>query len=119
MGVAYPGRRQDVVTALGLLAAEVPELDGAGWDSTRWPDLTAAVHWLVDDTAWDVHDPAGSIGVILHDEGEADAVRAVVNAVIAVSDRQGAAAPDASWYGDQTWPDVRQLAENALASLTR
>lgn len=118
MGIAFPDRRQDLLNALGLLAADVPELDGDGWDTTRWPDLTAAVHWLVDDTAWDVHDPVESIGTVLHNDVEADAVRAVVTAVVAVSDRQGATAPDASWYGDQTWPEVRRLATQALASLT-
>jgi hypothetical protein len=117
MDVAYPDRRQDVLNALGLLAADVPDLDGAGRD-TRWPNLTEAVHWLVDDTAWDVHDPIGSIGTILRDEAEANAIRAVTIAVVAVSDRQGAAATDAAWYGDQNWPDVRRLAADALVSLT-
>ena len=56
------------------------------------------VHWLVDDTAWDVHDLAESIGAILRNDAEADAVRAVVAAVVAVSDRQGVTAPDASWF---------------------
>ena len=119
MGVARLDRRQDVLAALGLLAADVPELDGARRDTRRWPDLTAAIHWLVDDTAWDAHDPAESIGTILHDDTEADAVRAVVTAIVAVSDRHGATAPDASWYGDQSWSEVRRLATHALASLTR
>lgn len=118
MDVAYPGRRQDVLNALGLLAADIPELGRTGQD-TSWPNLTEAVHWLVDDTSWDVHDPIDSIGAILHDEAEADAVRAVVTAVVAVADRQGAAATDASWYGDRNWPDVRRLAADALAGLMR
>ena len=117
--MAYPDRREDVLNALGLLATEVSQLNGAEQESTRWPDLTAAVHWFVDDTAWDVHDSAESVGAILRDDVEADAMRAVVAAVIAVSDRQGVTASEASWYGDQTWPNVRRLAADALASLTR
>lgn len=117
MNVAWPGRREDVLDALRLLAAEPPELDGTGRDA-RWPNLTDAVHWLVDDTAWDFHDPRESIGTILRNDREVDAVGAVVTAVCAVSDRQGPTAPDASWYGDRDWPDVRRLAADALASLT-
>lgn len=90
MHVAWPGRCEDVLAALEVLAAEQPELDGSGWDP-RWPNLTEAVHWLVDDTFWDVHDPGASIGTILRDEREADAVREVGNAVVSVSDRQGRA----------------------------
>lgn len=113
-----PYRRQDVLNALGLLAGDVPELDDAGRER-RWPDLTEAVHWLVDDTWWDEDDPVESIGTILRDEAEADAVRAVVTAVVAVSGRQGAAAVDAAWYGDPAWPDVRRLAADALAKMAR
>lgn len=118
MDVAYPGRRKDVLHALELLAADIPELDETGND-TSWPNLTAAVHWLVDDTWWDLHDPAGSIGTILHDDAEAGAIRAVVAAVVTVSERQGPAAADARWYGDRSWPEVRRLAAAALACLTR
>ncbi|MBB4906036.1 SCO4402 family protein [Actinophytocola algeriensis] len=66
-----------------------------------------------------MRDPIESIGTVLHDEAEADAIRAVVTAVVAVSARQGAAATDAAWYGDQSWPDVRRLAADALAGRTR
>lgn len=62
--------------------------------------------------------PPESIGTILRNDAEADAIRAVVTAVAAVSDHQGATAPDASWYDDQSWPEIRRLATQALASLT-
>ena len=51
----------------------------------------------------DLHDPVESIGTILRDATEAAAVHAVVTAVCGVSDRQGATASDAAWYGDQAW----------------
>ena len=116
MDVAWSERREDVISALGVLAAERPTLDGAGRD-TRFPDLTNAVHWLVDDTAWDSEDPVTSVGTILRNSVEADAIRSVVAAVVAVSDRQGAAAADAAWFGDGDWREVRRLAAEALACL--
>lgn len=117
MDVAWHGQREDVLSAFRTLAAEPPVLDGEGRD-TRWPDLTNAVHWLVDDTPWDLVDPATSIETILHNSREADVVREVVAAVVAVSDRQGATASDAAWFGDSGWCIVRRLAANALTCLT-
>ncbi|WP_051972567.1 SCO4402 family protein [Amycolatopsis japonica] len=116
MDVEWPERREDVLAALRVLAAEPPVLDGAGRD-TRWPDLANAVHWLVDDTPWDVVDPATSIGTILRDGHEGDAIREVVAAVVAVSDRQGPTSSDAAWFGDSGWSEVRRLATQALTCL--
>ena len=116
VNVAWPERREDVVAALRVLAAEPPALAGVDRDP-RFPDLTNAVHWLVDDTAWDSADPVASVGTILRDGAEAEVVRAVVVAVVAVSDRQGAAASDAAWFGDRGWCEVRQLAAEALTCL--
>ncbi|WP_427886938.1 SCO4402 family protein [Kribbella sp. GL6] len=100
MDVQWPARRRDVIEALDVLASEPPTTDGAGHDP-RWPDVTNAVHWLVDDTFWDIHDPADSIGTILRDQREAVVVRRVVAAVVAVSERQGATSTDARWFADE------------------
>ncbi|WET81619.1 hypothetical protein P3102_10580 [Amycolatopsis sp. QT-25] len=116
MDVAWPERREDVIAALGVLAAERPALNGAGPD-TRFPDLTSAVHWLVDDTPWDLVDPVTSVGTILRNGDEADVIRAVVTAVVAVSDCQGAAASDVAWFADSGWCEVRRLAAEALTCL--
>ncbi|MCR6488706.1 hypothetical protein M8542_38345 [Amycolatopsis sp. OK19-0408] len=105
-----------MVSALGVLAAERPALDGR---DTGFPDLTNAVHWLVDDTSWDSQDPATSVGTILRNAAEAEVIRALVAAVVAVSDRQGAEASDAAWFGDSGWHDVRRLAAEALTCLAR
>lgn len=118
MDVAWPGRREDVLNALKVLAAEPPVLDGAGRDS-RWPDLTNAVHWLVDDTPWDLVDPVTSIGTILRDGQESDVIRDVVAAVVAVSERQGSMSSDAAWFSDSGWSEVRRLATKALTCLAR
>ncbi|MFD9738985.1 hypothetical protein [Umezawaea sp. NPDC059074] len=117
MDVGWPGRREDVLSALRTLAAEPPVLDG-GDRGTRWSDLINAVHGLVDDTAWDLVDPAASIGTILRNSQEADVVREVVAAVVAVSDRQGTTTSDAAWFGDSDWCEVRLLAADALICLT-
>ncbi|MEV6443013.1 hypothetical protein [Amycolatopsis sp. NPDC051716] len=116
MDVAWPERREDVVAALRVLAAEAPALGVVGRDP-RFPDLTNAVHWLVDDTSWDSEDPVASVGTILRDGAEAEVIRAVVAAVVLVSDRQGAAASDAAWFGDRGWCEVRRLAAEALSCL--
>lgn len=114
--VAWPGRRADVMNALDVLAAFRPELTDDGKDP-RWPDVTVAVHWLVDDTGWEVQDPVASVGTILRDETEAHAIRDIVAAVVLASNRQGPTASDAHWFRDEGWSEVRRAAGNAAAVL--
>ncbi|XVU21315.1 hypothetical protein ACQPZJ_29080 [Actinoplanes sp. CA-054009] len=71
--VVWPDRRADVITALCVLA--VLRADGA----EAWPGLTEAVHWLVDDTFWDQHDPRSDIGTILLGTEEAAACRLLLD----------------------------------------
>jgi hypothetical protein len=116
--VEWPERRADVKAAVELLAAEPPVLQAAGMDP-RWPDLTNAVHWLVDDTWWDQTDPASAVGTILRDEEEATAIQTLVSAVVRVAGRQGATSPDAGWFGDPEWPLVRDAAAHVLVVVGR
>jgi len=109
VNVTWPDRRADVIVGLEALAAAPPMLDGSQLNP-QWPDLTNAVHWVVDDTWWDRQDPAGSVGSILRDETEATTIRAVVELILRVSERQGPTAPDTSWFADPEWPLVRQRA---------
>lgn len=109
MGVEWPDRRGDVLNALDILASPDP--------STEWPTLTEAVHWLVDDTFWDVRDPEEDIGALLVDEHETQAVRSVARAVAAVSERHGPTAPDQTWLDDSTWPMVRKFAARAATAM--
>lgn len=109
MGVEWPDRREDVLNALDILASPNP--------SAEWPTLTEAVHWLVDDTFWDVRDPTEDIGALLFDEHEAAAVRSVVSAVLGVSERQGPTAADQSWLDDSSWPTVRKLAARTATAM--
>jgi hypothetical protein len=118
MDVQWPDWRGDVLNALDVLASEPLELQGDEPDP-RWPDLTNAIHWLVDDTWWDHHDPRESIGLILRDEREATAVHEIVQAIVELSSRLGATAPDRLWLGDESWPRVRALAECAARELRR
>lgn len=106
-------QRQDVLAGLEALAAE-PQVDETGRDP-RWPDPTNAVHWVVDDTWWDHSDPRESIGTVLVSEEEAEAVHRVVALIAEVSDRQGPQAPDAAWYLDPAWSQVRAAANRAVA----
>jgi len=114
--VEWPGQRGDVLAALELLSSAPPALTQHGADP-RWPDVGNAVHWLVDDTWWDLKDPVESIGTILRDDTEAAAIRAVVAALVGVVDRHSPHSSDASWFGDPSWPTVRALANEALSTL--
>ena len=109
MGVEQPDRREDVLNALDILASPNP--------SAEWPTLTEAVHWLVDDTFWDVRDPEEDIGALLVDEHEAEAIRSVVRAVVAVSERQGPTASDRAWLNDFSWPVVSELAARTARAM--
>lgn len=102
---SHGSRQCDIRAALVLLSDDAPALTPSGSDP-RWPDLSAAIHWLVDDTWWDHGDPAEDVGVILRSETEAAAIRQVVEAIVGVHDRQGAQAPDSAWYGGPEWQQV-------------
>lgn len=102
-----PGTRADIVVALDLLVTLTPET------TERWPGLTEAVHWLVDDTFWDERDVAESIGWTLRDGQEVAAIRAVLVPLLAVLDELGPLAPDPDYLRHRRWPDVRIAAGNA------
>ena len=114
VSVEWPEFRRDLLAGLDTFAAEPAE--GFGVEGTL---LESAVHAVVDDTGWDLSgaDPDQSIGTILVNQAEADALRLVVAAVCRVSDRQGSAAPDAAWFADEEWPLVRRLAAVAGSTL--
>lgn len=115
MSVEWPDQRRDVVNGLDIMAAD-RVLDAEGEDR-RWPDLTDAVHWVVDDTFWDSRDRAESIGTILVDREEAQAVADVAETVVIISNRAGAEAADATWCADPAWPHLQKAARKAAALL--
>jgi hypothetical protein len=117
VAVEWPDWREDVLIGLETLAAKPPQLEKRERDP-RWPDLTNAVHWVVDDTFWDFRDPADHIGTVLVDEEEAAALRLVVAAVVAVSERQ-VNNDDRSWFSDEDWSRVQALAAHAAALMRR
>lgn len=71
----------------------------------------------MDDTFWDVRDPQEDIGGLLVDEHEAAAVRSVVSAVVAVSERQAPTASGQAWLDDSSWPMLRKLAARAATAM--
>jgi hypothetical protein len=98
-----------VINRLDTLASTPPATRPSS-ANPRSPDLNNAVHWVMDDSWWHHQDPAERVRLILHDENEARALRAVVELVVRVSERHGAAATDAMWFADPDWSEVRQLA---------
>ena len=108
-----PGRRGDLIVALDVLATLSPAR------VEQWPGLTEAVHWLVDDTAWDEYDVAGSIGWSLRDEQEVVVIRAVLAPLLVVLDDLGPTEPDSAYLVHPRWPDVRTAAGSAHRMLTR
>lgn len=117
MDVAWPWRHESLIEAAALLASEPPTLVGDDPDPS-WPDLSWAVHEVVDDTSWDLYDPSGSIGTILRNDVEASAARELVHLLVQVSERQGADAPDSRWFSDPGWGAVRATAIVLLHALT-
>lgn len=114
----WPDRRSDVLSGLDTLAAAPPTLR-PGQSDPRWPDVTNAVHWLLDDTWWDHHSPEDSVGILLMDKGEAAAVAEVVRVLVEVSDRCGPVADDSLWFSDRAWPELRRAAAHAADLLRR
>jgi len=107
-----PGMRGDIIVALDVLVTRTPET------IKQWPGLTEAVHWLVDDTFWDMQDVTGSIGWMLLDEREVAAIKAVLVPLLAVLDELGPHEPDPEYLRHLRWPDVRTAAGNAHRALT-
>ena len=102
-----PGLRADLVVALDVLMTLTPQT------VERWPGLTEAVHWLVDDTWWDQRDVAESIGWMLRDEQEVAVIRAVLDPLLTVLGDLGPIEPDPAYLLHRRWPDVRAAAANA------
>ena len=64
-------------------------------------------------------DPADSVGTLLVDRPEVEAVETVVALVVDVSGRVGAEASDDAWCSDAAWPAVRAAASRAADLLRR
>jgi hypothetical protein len=109
--VRFPYMRADVVDAIELLST-LP-LD----EPIAWHDLTEAVHGVVDDTYWDRRSPKESVGVLLRDDEEAEAVQAVVTPLLAILGELGPTAPDDLYFAHPSWDEVRHASSQALRLL--
>ncbi|WP_420540754.1 SCO4402 family protein [Nonomuraea roseoviolacea] len=114
--VQWPQRREDVLEALRALGDH--EYQTHQWRSGQgWPDLTAAVHWLVDDTFMDETGARAMIPYLFCDEEEADLVQIVVDALVHVLDDLGPTAPDSAYLDHPGWIDVLDSACAAYLAL--
>ncbi|MGX1613277.1 SCO4402 family protein [Micromonospora chalcea] len=110
--VAWPDRRADITNALSVLATLRPH------GIALWPGLTEAVHWLIDDTSWDVRDPHDDIGTVLADRGEAEAIIATLEPLLAVLAELGPTAPDDAYLAHSRWHEVARAATGAHRLMT-
>ncbi|MFC0030046.1 hypothetical protein ACFFMM_10980 [Micromonospora chaiyaphumensis] len=110
--IAWPDRRADIINALSILAALRPH------EPTSWPSLTEAVHWLIDDTFWDQHDPRNDIGTILASTSEANAISATLEPLTAILDDLGPTAPDDDYLTHPRWHEVTHAAANTHQLMT-
>jgi len=115
--VQWPWQRQDVLEALRALG----DLDYQDqyWRSGKGcPDLTAAVHWLIDDTFIDQQGARALIPHLFLDQREADLVQTAVDALLYVLDALGPVAPDNAYLDHPGWVDVLRAASAAHAVLS-
>lgn len=102
-------QREDVIEGLKVLANPAPAEE-------PWPDLTAAIHWVVDDTFWYQHDPADDIGHTLRDALEAAGLRELVARLVEVCSTLSEA-PDDAYFAHPRWALVQDLARECLSIL--
>ncbi|GAB7045541.1 SCO4402 family protein [Catenuloplanes indicus] len=110
--VVLPGRRADIIDALSVLAKLRPHETG------RWPGLTEAVHWIIDDTLWDQYHPRHDIGTILVSAAEAAAVSATLDHLMVVLDELGPMAADDDYLAHPRWHEVAHAAADAHRLMT-
>ncbi|MEV4802860.1 hypothetical protein AB0K18_22865 [Nonomuraea sp. NPDC049421] len=115
--VRSPEQREDVLEALRALGDR-------GYQDQHWrfgegsPDLTAAVHWLIDDTFIDQHGARALISHLFVDQREADLVQTVVDALLRVLDDLGPTAPDNAYLDHPEWINVLNSAGAAYLALS-
>lgn len=102
-------QRDAVLEGLDVLAARMPDLEAR-------PDLPLAIHWILDDTQWEGHDPAVDVGYLLRDEREATCIRALVARLRALRMEHGVAT-ESAYYTDPGWPLIRALAHDCRTVL--
>jgi hypothetical protein len=92
-------------------------LAAAGEPPATAPDLTDAIHWVVDDTWWDVRSPEASIPSVLRNTDEALLVADAVQKLLVVLDALGPVAPDRDYTRHDGWPAVRSSCQRAYDAL--
>jgi len=114
--VKYPQFRLNVIEGLRILASRDAAEKWLAGEAT-YPSLTDGVHWLIDDTFWDVRPVADSVGILLLNTAEADAVAAAVDAVLSVVDSIGPDAPDEVHVRHEMWAKAQDACSKALSVL--
>lgn len=114
--VQWPERRKDVLEALRALSDR--DYQNQYWRSGEGrPDLTAAVHWLIDDTSIDQHGARALISRLFLDQREADLVQLVVDALLRILDDLGPTVPDNAYLDHPEWINVLHSARAAYLAL--
>jgi hypothetical protein len=110
--IEWSARRGDVIAALDAMAA----LEYG--DVRPPPDLTGAIHWLVDDTWWDRRSPGDDIGRLLRTDREVAAIQITLEALLPVLEELGPDKPDDFYFRHPRWGHVRAAARLARDILT-
>jgi hypothetical protein len=108
----YPDWRENIVAGLEFFASRT-------FASQEWPDVTNAVHWIIDDTSWDKHPPRDDLGILIWNDEEATAVHAVVRLLLACLDEMTSDVPDFVYFAHPRAAAVRAASKSAVFLMRR
>ncbi|MBT2441831.1 hypothetical protein J7E93_17280 [Streptomyces sp. ISL-36] len=117
--VEFPEARIQVVSALRSLADKQHQIrvwrDGVREPNDAWDDLTMVVNMLFDDTRV-LEDPVASVGQVLRNHAEAEALQGLANLLDSLIAQLGDS-PDSSYLESPSWPAIIEAARAALNTM--
>lgn len=120
--VKYPAMRDELISAIESLSNA--EYQKQAWVNHSFPpgveydEFDNAVHVLFDDLRL-MEAPEGTLGTVVRNTEELEAVKQVTYAVDRVLRKLGDDLSDAEYIADPDWADVLQTASEALVVLLK
>lgn len=117
--VRFPWMRREIIEAVRVLSD--PAYQWSAWVRRDLPpgvhdNFTLRVHVLYDDTEV-LPDPSGAVGDLLESAAEAEALRALGEALDAVFRKLGTGRPDEDYLRADDWDAVVARARTALRTM--